>query len=129
MKDIEGNILTFPNSNRPATRYMYFHYLVAILTNENTRNMNIDELRAQGWLWQPSRPWFRYSFILEVVKCFTEKEQLLGLFEQATFCDESGRCKEDEEDMATEMCIALREEVNHCGDSDYDSDENDRRDW
>lgn len=108
---------------------MYFRYLVAILTNENTRNMNIEELRAKDWLWLPSKPWFRLSFIVEAVRCLTGKGPLFELFEQATFCDESGRCKEEEEDMATELCIALREEENHCDDSDYDSDESDRRDW
>ena len=103
-KDIDGRSLTFQNDQRPARRYLYFRYCMAIW-HAQKRNWKIETKVPRGNIWaSPNKPdgYLRSSVLRSLARKIGEKELEEELFKAGTFQDtEPGTTSDLSDQLAT----------------------------
>ena len=130
--DLDGKEIKFLTNHRPASRFLYFHFVVTLL--------RCREYRRPGWeaLWEQYRtgcPWptpgsyVRRTMLLALARAIGDAEDeefIQNLATDTTFSTSESLSLEEEEEIVRRT-IAIEEEKNG-GDEDGDEENGDEGD-
>ncbi|KAI9768415.1 MAG: hypothetical protein M1839_004112 [Geoglossum umbratile] len=126
--DLDGKEVKFLTNHRPASRFLYFHFIVTLL--------RCREYRRPGWetMWEQFRtgcPWptpgsyLRRSMLLTLARMVGDAEDegfIKTLATDTTFSTDESLSPDEEEEIAR-RAIAIRERKDDQRDRDEDEDE------
>ena len=117
IKSLNGKEIQFKNENRPAARFLYFHFVITLLRNKRDRSAGWDKYLSElpsGKPFATMGPYLRKSMLLVLAKTVgdlsdEEETKLLGEKDVELF-DEESKLSEPEEEEIVRRVIEVTEE-------------------
>ncbi|KAF7506279.1 hypothetical protein GJ744_012087 [Endocarpon pusillum] len=124
----DGDELVFKNDNRPAARYLYFHFVITLLRNKRDRQPGWEkyytELRTVEIFATPG-PYIRKSMLSALARNIgglnTEEEMLIG--EEQTFEEEDRLDEVEEQEIGRRVLMAYGNDDDEDGESSGSDEE------
>lgn len=131
LEDLDDREVVFLNMNRPASRFLYYHFVVTLLRNKKSRKPGWEKFSAElptGKPFATMGPYLRESMLLALAKMAgdlnaEEEVKLLG-GEGATFVEKE-KLSEVEEGEVARRAFEAHEAGSAEHDDDYDDDDDD----
>lgn len=127
LKDYDGKEISFKNDNRPASRFLYYHFVVTLLRNKKDRQPGWEKFCTELPTGKPFATMGRYmreSMLLTLAKSAgdldpAEEARLLGGEGGETFVEEQKLTEREETEVARRVFEAHEAE----DEGDYEGDE------
>ena len=130
LKDLDGKEVVFNNNARPASRFLYYHFVMTLLRNKKHRQPGWEKFSVElptGKPFATMGPYIRESMLLALAKMAgdlnaTEEAKLLG-GEGATFVEEQKLADVEETEVARRALEAHEVEDEEDDDEEQSSEE------
>ncbi|KAI9767944.1 MAG: hypothetical protein M1839_004308 [Geoglossum umbratile] len=103
--DLDGKELVFQTQQRPAARFLYYHFVVTLLRCRQYKQPGWERVWAMlktNRPWPTPGPYLRRSMLMALAQAVgnVDEAEMEKLVESNTFCDEKCLAKDEEEEVA-----------------------------